>query len=263
MKKIAIIGCGALGQTLAVNLKERLSRRYTLTGILANTPPVDFAGRIGCSAYGSLAELLADKPDYTVEIAGISAAAEYGQAILQGGSHLIIVSVGALADQALFAALERAARESGRRIYVASGAIGGFDLMRSFALMGPMEASIENFKAPQNLEGAPYLTGRSLSRTRPETVFQGTVAEAIAGFPKNVNVAVATDLAVSCDTTVTIQSVPDLEANRHVIRLKNDTAQAEIAISSAPDPKNPRSSTFTAWSVIALLENLDSTVQFF
>ncbi len=263
MKKIAIIGGGALGATLAVNLKKRLSSQYTITGILTRTGAEELTRQIGCRACWNLDELLLDDPDYVVEIAGISAVAEYGAKILKRGIDLIVVSVGALANPELYQDLLGAAEESGSILYIASGAIGGFDLMRTFALMGNMEASIENVKAPQNLEDAPYLSGRMLSRTQPELVFQGTVQEAIAGFPKNVNVAVAADLAVSAETDVLIRSVPGQVLNSHIIRLKSQTAEAEISISSAPDPKNPRSSTFTAWSVIALLENLNSPIRFF
>ena len=263
MKKIAVIGCGALGKTLALNLKQILSDRYTITGILARTIPTAFAREIGCRACTTLEELLADSPEIVVEIAGIQAVRDYGVAVLQNGADLIVVSVGALADEALKGSLITAARASGHTIHIASGAIGGFDLMQTFALMGPVTASIENFKAPENLEGAPYLDGRSLSRTSPETIFTGTVGDAIAGFPKNVNVAVATDLAVDGGTEVIIRSIPGLHENRHVIRLQNETAEAEISIRSAPDPQNPRSSTFTAWSVLALLQQLDSPLRFF
>lgn len=263
MKKIAIIGCGALGKTLALNLNRILADRYTITGILTRTAPTAFAREIGCRACTTLEELLADRPDMVVEIAGIQAVRDYGSAVLQSGADLIVVSVGALADEALYESLIRAARASGRKIHIASGAIGGFDLMQTFALMGPVKASIENFKAPENLEGAPYLDGRFLSRTTAETIFTGTVGDAIQGFPKNVNVAVATDLAVGGGTEVIIRSIPGLGENRHVIRLENETAQAEISIRSAPDPENPRSSTFTAWSVLALLEQLDSPLRFF
>lgn len=263
MKKVAIIGGGALGAVLAENMKDRLKDRYEISGILTRSQALGLAEKVDCRAYESLGELLAGEPDYVVEIAGIAAVAEHGAKILRAGVDLIVVSVGALANEALYDSLRRAAEETGSKLYVASGAIGGFDLMRTFAMMGPMEARIENSKAPENLEGAPYLAGRMLSRRDPEIIFEGSVGEAIVGFPQNVNVAVATDLAVSCDTEVLIQSVPGLKRNRHVIRLENSTAAAEIAISSDPDPKNPKSSTFTAWSVIALLENLDSPVQFF
>ncbi len=263
MKKVAIIGGGALGAVLAENMKDKLKDRYEITGILTRTPAKNLAEKVGCRAYESLGELLAERPDHVVEIAGIAAVAEHGAKILREGIDLIVVSVGALANEELYGSLRQAAAESGSKLYVASGAIGGFDLMRTFAVMGPMEARIENSKAPENLEGAPYLAGRILSRRDPEIIFEGSVGEAIVGFPKNVNVAVATDLAVSCDTDVLIQSVPGLQRNRHVIRLSNRTAEAEIAISSDPDPQNPKSSTFTAWSVIALLDNLDSPVQFF
>lgn len=263
MKQVAIIGAGALGVVLAENMKEKLQGRYAITGILTRTFATNLAEKVGCRAYESLSQLLEDDPDYVVEIAGVSAVAEHGVKILRAGIDLIVVSVGALANEELYGTLQQTATDFGSKMYIASGAIGGFDLMRTFATMGPMKARIENSKAPENLEGAPYLAGRILSRRDPEIIFQGSVAEAILGFPQNVNVAVSTDLAVSCATEVLIQSVPGLERNRHVIRLSNRSAEAEIAISSDPDPRNPKSSTFTAWSVIALLENLDSPVQFF
>lgn len=264
MKKIAIIGCGALGKALALNLNRVLADRYYITGILARKPPIEFAREIGCKAYKAFSELLADRPNYVVEIAGIPAVSEYGLAVLNHSIDLIIVSSGALADKPLYESLLGAAETSGGRIYIASGAIGGFDLMRTFALMGPnMEAAIDNYKPPENLEGAPFLTDRRLSQTAPETIFTGSVDEAIRGFPNNVNVAVALDLAVPCQTSVSIHSVPNLPENRHVIHLTNATAHAELSISSLPDPQNPRSSTLAAWSVIALLENLASPIQFF
>lgn len=263
MKRVAIIGAGALGRVLAENLYDKLHDRYEITGILARTPATALAEQIGCRAYESISDLLEEQPDYVVEIAGIAAVAENGIKILRAGIDLIIVSVGALANAELYASLVTAAEESGSRIYIASGAIGGFDLMRTFAIMGPMTAEIENTKAPENLEGAPYLSGRLLTQRDEATIFEGSVEDAIHGFPKNVNVAVATDLAVNCDTKVTIRSIPNLSWNNHVIRLHSRTAEAEITIRSMPDPKNPKSSTFTAWSVIALLDNLDSPVQFF
>lgn len=263
LKRVAVIGCGALGQAFALNLNKVLSDRYVISGFLVRRPPGDFLEKIGCAQYQDLDQLLADAPDYVVEFAGVAAVAEYGESVLRRGIDLIIVSAGALADHGLYDALRRAAGSSGCRIHIASGAIGGFDLMRTFALMGPMEASIENFKPPENLEGAPHLAGHRLSRTETETIFRGSVAEAIRGFPKNVNVAVAADLATAGDMAVVIQSVPGLTENRHVIQLKTDGARAELTIASTADPQNPRSSTLAAWSVIALLDQLDSVVRFF
>lgn len=73
--------------------------------------------------------------------------------------------------------------------------------------------------------------------------------------------------ALASDTldkaTVKITSDPQSEENIHHIVLKNNLMRAELTVAGKPDPANPKSSTSTAWSVVALLKNLASPVQFF
>ena len=120
-------------------------------------------------------------------------------------------------------------------------------------------------KAPKSLEGAPYLKGVSLPTDRQEIIFTGSVPEAINGFPKNVNVAVAAALASDSLKTATVQitSDPNTSENIHHIVLKNNLMRAELTVAGRPDPANPKSSTSTAWSVVALLKNLASPITFF
>ena len=266
MKRLAIIGCGALGRILATNVDKLLKEQYTITGVydLNTENAKKLAADVNTKAYAAIEELYADKPDYTVEIAGIPAAKAYGEEILRNVSDLIVVSVGSLADEAFKERLIDAANASGHKLYVVNGAIGGFDLMQVFALMGVNQVSIESTKAPRSLNGAPYLEGRELSETEEETVFCGNVKEAIAGFPKNVNVAVATALASECpQTEVRIRSVPGRKENTHAISLQGEYMKAEIKVTSTPDPVNPKSSVSAAWSVVALLKNLASPVFFY
>ena len=173
--------------------------------------------------------------------------------------------MGSLADDELYAALAKAAQESGTRLHLPSGAIGGFDLLRTIALAGTKEVSIESRKGPASLNGAPYLEGRLLSEECEELVFEGSAREAIAAFPKNVNVAVATAVAAADvdRTKVAVRSVPGMKRNTHTIRAASEYTEVCLEISSIPDPANPKSSTTTAWSVAALLKNLASPVQFF
>ena len=266
MKKIATIGCGALGTIFARALVTRLSAEYLLLGVydLNAESAGRLAGELNVKQYPDCGALLADHPDIVVEIAGVPAVCAYGERILRAGCDLVVVSVGALSDSALKDALERAARENARKVYIVNGAIGGLDLMQTVAFMGVDEACITNVKAPASLNGAPYLNGRELSEECEEVVFDGSVDEAIAGFPKNVNVAVATALASEFSgTRVVIKSVPGLPDNQHHIDLKGGGLTARLSICSLPDPANPKSSTSAAWSVIALLKNLASPVQYF
>ena len=47
------------------------------------------------------------------------------------------------------------AKENGTRIYIASGATGGFDVLRTAALMGKATARFYNEKGPDALKGTP------------------------------------------------------------------------------------------------------------
>ena len=91
------------------------------------------------------------------------------------------------------------------------------------------------------------------------------MTDAINGFPKNVNVAVAAALASDRlqNATVQITSDPEATENIHHIVLKNQLMRAELTVAGKPDPANPKSSTSTAWSVVALLKNLASPISFF
>lgn len=266
-KRVAIIGYGALGKILSEVIQTKLSDCYILTGIWSrsihkNRKELNDAG---ITAYSSLQELLGGPADYVVEIAGIEAAKTYGEQILQAKKHLIITSVGALADESFSESLREKAVLKGKKVYVTSGAVGGFDVFQTIALMGNAEGKIETWKAPASLAGAPGLHGNTLSTEEEQVVFAGTAREAIAGFPKNVNVAVASASAsVGSDAMKTvIISSPEKSVNTHKITVHNDSVRATLEVTSRPDAKNPKSSMVTAWSVASLLRNLADPIEFY
>ena len=264
MKRAAVIGCGALGTILVKNFSK--AEGWILTGVMARTKAhaEALAETAGCRAAGTLEELLANKPDLVIEIAGIGAAKEYGEAVLEAGCDFVLVSAGALADQKWKARMHDAAVRTGRRVHVASGAIGGFDVLRTAALMGVDEATFESTKSPKSLTGAPGLNGEALPLDRETVAFEGGVEEAVKGFPKNINVAAAPSSAADApNIRVRLVSKPGLTVNTHHIDVKAGEMHCELFFHSAYDPKNPRSSTSTAWSVLALLKNLQSPISYF
>lgn len=265
-KKIAVIGYGALSKIFLDLFKIHLANDYDINGILIkNQDKRNDAISLGYNTYGNLEELFLDKPDYVAEFASASAIKEYSIEILNKGINLIIVSVGALEDENFYKEIKNAAINSGAEIFVASGAIGGFDLMRTFALDSSAQAKIQTSKSPKSWDGAPYLENITLSKSNKEIIFQGNAKEAIKGFPKNVNVAVATSIAVSGveNTQVELISVPEAKGNTHKISLESQVAKATIEITAKKDLNNPKSSVITAWSVVALLKNLVDVIKFF
>lgn len=266
-KSIAIIGYGALGRILVDAILDKLSNEYVIKGVWTRNIEKHLPSlkEKGVPAYSTVEELLADSTDYVVEIAGVQVVKDYGQRILESQKHLIVTSVGALSQASFYENLQETARSKGQKVYVTSGAVGGFDIFQAIALMGHAHGQIHTQKAPRSLEGAPHLQGRSLSEESAQLIFDGSAREAIDAFPKNINVAVASALASVGveDMRTQIESVPGLEANIHEIKVENDSVQALLQVTSLPDPVNPKSSVITAWSVAALLKNLASPIEFY
>lgn len=266
MKKLAVLGCGALSQIFCTNAPRHLGDDYFITSVCAKNHDhaVELAARVGGQAAYTVEQMLSLQPDIVIEFAGIQAVEDYAETILQGGADMIIASVGALDDKAFRDHIVRVARNEGRHIWVTSGAIGGLDIMETFRVVGNPEVRIVSHKPPVCYEGTPYMQGKTLSQTEEQMVFSGNVHEAIQGFPRNVNVTVATALAAGApDASVTLYSCPNTTESTHYITLKNELMHAELKFSSKPDPENPKSSLSSAWSVIGLLKNMASPLSFF
>lgn len=264
--KLGIIGSGSLGSIIANAISKDLRDDYELIGILSGRleNAEKLANKFNSKAYSDLDEMMSDKPDYIIEAATGKVVKDYAGRILNKGINLIVLSVGAFADDEFYRQIENIARRKNSRVHLASGAVGGFDVLSSAVLMGDSSVKVTTRKSPKSLEGAPILEGRELSSENTEEVFNGSSREAIQAFPKNINVAVATGLAtVGVDkTNVVIQSVPGMESNSHNILLEGDSVKLSISIDTIPSADNPKSSSLAAWSVISLLKRLVSPITF-
>ena len=151
------------------------------------------------------------------------------------------LSVGALLDHMPLIEL---ARETGAKIIVPTGALLGLDAVRAAAEGHISSARIITRKPPAGLAGAPLLVKQGLSvegLKEPLRVFAGSAREAIAGFPANVNVAVALSLAgIGPDRTqVEIWADPGVTRNTHTIighvgLLRPDHDHRERAVAREP-----------------------------
>ena len=159
MKSIGLIGCGNLGSLIAQGVQKHLSDDYIMAFFLDcdGQAAERLAGRCGGRVCQTLPELLAHNPDYVVEAATADTLKEIAEPCLRAGCDVIALSAGALADEAFTARVEAAARRSGKKLRIASGALGGFDLMNAARLSGALSCRIVNLKSPQalGLEGGP------------------------------------------------------------------------------------------------------------
>lgn len=257
--KLALIGCGYLNEIVANALKDGYLPEYELIGVLGKDSDrvKAFAERHGCKACTDIDELLEMKPDFTAEAASVKAVQDYSEAILNAGSNLVVLSIGAFADREFYERIKNTAAQNKCRVYIASGAVGGFDVLRTAALMSPIRASIGAQKAPASLKNTSLFTNELMDITVPQQVFSGTAKEAIALLPTKVNVAIATALASAGpeNTAMIIKAVPGFKGDEYKIEIQGEEVRAELNIYS-------RTSAIAAWSVVEVLQNAVAPIVF-
>ena len=264
-KTLCIVGCGYLGNVVAGAWKAGLLPGYDLAGVYSRT--FDHAQltaqAAGCRACRTLEELLEEKPDFVVETAGGPGLREIAVPVLRTGAQLVVISAGAFADEAFLEQVRRAAQENGTRVHIASGAVGGFDVLRTVALMArakgeALEARLWTHKGPASLKGTPVFSDELMASETERDVFDGSAREAIAQFPTKVNVAVAAALASAGagQTGVKITSVPGFVGDDHRITAQAAGVRADVDIYS-------ETSEIAGWSIVSLLQNLASPLVFY
>ena len=137
MKTFAIAGCGHLGKIVQEAYTKGLLEGYQL--IAAYSRKIEDAEKLvsgtDAKAASSMDEVIALKPDFIIETASIALLKDFAIKALEDGISIIPLSIGAFADNNFRDMAMKAAGESGARIYIPSGAVGGFDALRTIALI--------------------------------------------------------------------------------------------------------------------------------
>lgn len=260
MKKyrLALVGCGFLNEIVASQVHDQgVLASFELVGVLGNTKAKAqaFADRFKTSYCETIEELMATKPDFIAEAASVQSVKDYAEIILKHKSHLVVLSIGAFADLAFMQHIESIASEANQKVYLASGAVGGFDILRTASLMSPLKVHMHSKKSPQSLLHTP-LNYPGLQETKEvRTVFEGSTVQAIEQLPTHVNVAVATALASAGpqETQLTIDVVPDFIGDEYVVDVEGEEVRLSLKMYS-------KTSAIAAWSVIEVLRNATASI---
>ncbi|WP_339926148.1 aspartate dehydrogenase domain-containing protein [uncultured Cyclobacterium sp.] len=261
---LAIAGCGKLAHIVADALLKDLLPNYKLIGSYSRSfekaealaKKVDRSKKgYSCKPCHSFDELLQLKPDYIVETASPAAFREMAIPALKSGSSIVTLSIGALADAEFYETVQQTALENNSRVHLASGAIGGFDVMRTIALMEQSTVTFTTKKGPNPLKKTKVY--EDALQTEKREVFKGDAKEAIALFPTQVNVAVAAALASVGpeNIKVSINSIPDYVGDDHRIEIKGEEIHAIIDVYS-------KTAQIAGWSVVNTLRNIVSPIVF-
>ena len=262
-KRIAIVGLGEIGRTVARKLAQGLPG-LSLSAVATRdrAKAQAWLDREGITAALISLDELPGHADLVVECAPAAILDQICRPMLRAGKQVMVLSSSALLPRPDLIDLARA---HGGQIIVPTGALIGFDAVSAAAEGTINSVQMVTRKPPRGLAGAPYLVENGISvegLTSALCVFKGSARDAAAAFPANVNVVAALSLAgIGPDrTTIEIWADPAVTRNCHQIGVDSDSASFSMSIENIPS-ENPKTGRITALSVIAALRKLTSPLQ--
>ncbi len=255
--KVGLIGCGAIGARLAQALQSEFPEFAQLAYICEHRTDKarDLLKKMRSRAELADLDETIEYSDFIIEAANPDLATHVISKAVPLGKSMLIMSVGGL-----LAISPRWLRKyPDSSILCPSGAVVGIDGVLAAREAGPLKVKLITRKPPAALEGAPYFNGKKVSALArgkaPVCVFNGTAEDAVAGFPKNINVSMILSLAGAGakKTKVEIWTAKGWTKNEHEIKVEGKFGKIECVTSNVPSPDNPKTSYLAVLSAIACL----------
>ncbi len=258
-KRVAVVGCGAIGRAVAAAFRDgRLRGRITAVCDMQPEAAERMAASLRPVPLITSIDGAVRAADIVVECARVSAVEPVVRAAARRRKAVIVMSeIGLLEKPELLDLSMRA----GIRLVMPSGALAGLDALRAASGAPIRSVTLSTRKPPAGLESAPYVVRRGLNLRKlkaPKVIYSGNVAGAARGFPANVNVAAAAALAGigARRTRVRIIADPTIAVNIHQLEVEGAFGRSVCRVENRPFPDNPRTSYLAALSAIACLRRL-------
>lgn len=257
---IGILGCGAIGQGLALAVDSGIIRETRLIAVfdqdLQKADSLVQTLNGNPKTVDSFEDFIASEGlSLVVEAASQKAVRQYGKAVIDHSKHLMIMSTGALLDKNLFSDLSHLAQTTGLQIFVPSGAVGGIDAIRA-SRHELYEVVLTTRKPPESLADTDTGSRESLKKLDSATViFEGNALEAVQRFPFNINVAATISLAGIGPEKTRVRIIADPYAlgNIHEIYAAGRSGVMTFVMENVPHPDNPMTSHLAVLSAIEAL----------
>jgi aspartate dehydrogenase len=268
--RVGVLGAGTIARLILEHIRRGDLEGVEVTAILArksSARAATLASEYGVALVHDLSSLVARRPDVVVEAASHDAVRESCMPLLESGIGVIVLSAGALADDALRSKLESAAEKSGAYLYVPSGGIGGLDALKAACVAGVDAVTITVMKPPAAWKNIPYVEERKIDLDRmrePTTLFEGPARQGVPLFPANVNIAAVLSMAgIGFDRTkLKVVAHPGLTRNTHLIEIEGVSGSITVKLENVPAPENPKTAWLACYSALAALKLAKSAVRY-
>lgn len=262
MKKIGLIGLGYIGTTIIEAVTDETIEDAIIQAVY------DIDEERMKEVHGEFPEfrLMEDQTDFhdcdvVIECAIQEVVAQIFDSIVQDEKYFIPMSVGAfITIDSLYSKYQTLDKMKKKRILLPSGAIGGFDCIKTVKAERIQSAKLKTRKPKRVFRNSSYIEENEikLSDATPTIIFTGNAKQAATHFPKSVNVAAR--LALSTlgpeNTLVEIIADPTVSQNIHTIEIESDVGKYTFNFENNPSPINPKTSWLAALSAINTINQI-------
>lgn len=240
-KTVGLIGCGGIGQPLLQEFQRGQLAGWKLGAVLGRTARTV----TGIDVLDDADDFFDQPFDLIIEAAGPDALRALGPRAL-GQADVWTVSGTALVNSDLTNELEAIGTDTGHRLRLVSGAIGGLDGVATLSVADDATVHAVIDLVPTGEETL--------------TLFNGPVRQGASQFPHHLNVSIATALAgLGLDRTeVTIRQPKAGEP--HTLSIEARSRDGQLSTTTVPVVRPPDGIHIVAASLIAALRNETRTI---
>ena len=258
---ICVIGCGAIGATIAREAEEISDIGTVYLTDRSQECAAKAEEKFSKVQYVPDIVPILGKIRLVVEAASQDAARYYLPIAISAGVDVLIMSVGVLHDEEFQSDIFRLAKRKGAKIFVPSGAVGGVDALSAAKFEDIEEVVLTTTKPPSAFGENAYLKSMEIEPSEVRvrtTIFEGTAREAVRHFPQNINVAATIALAgIGFDRTrIRIICDPQVKTNEHHLRARGKFGEIDVVTRNVPSPRNPKTSYLAALSAISAIRKI-------
>jgi aspartate dehydrogenase len=260
--KIGVVGCGAIGSSLAKKIISDFSPSARLAGVydIAGERAKKLAKQCGSPklAISSLGRLIAIS-DLVIEATQAGAAFTIAAKTVNASRDIMVMSVGGILTH--YRKLRTLAQRKGSRVFIPSGALAAIDSVKAAACGKIEKVTLTTRKPVRAFSGVAYVREKKirLDRIKKDTViFKGSALAATRAFPQNINVAATLSLAGigAKKTTVMMVASPHLSKNIHEVEVESASGRIISRTENVVHPDNPKTSYLAVLSAIATLKQV-------
>lgn len=261
--KIGIVGCGAIGSSLAGAIKKDFAKKAEVVSLYdidikkMISLSMSLPGKSGLNT-ASIAELVKNS-DLVIESASSKVSWAIARLALSQKRDILLMSAGGIISHV--PELLSLAQRHKANVYIPSGAICGIDGLKASKISGIKKVTLTTRKHPESFRGVEYIKRRGIKLggiKKDKVLFSGPAEDAVRFFPQNINVAAVLSIAGigPLKTTVKVVASPGVRNNIHEVEIISGAGKIFTRTENLLHPDNPKTSYLAYLSAVAVLKQI-------